>query len=265
MLCVIPVGDSDGPIPRLGESYSFCMCSCVWNNNPLDVQWFCMGCTTYLLSPWSRVILEKLTGFAANQEIPHILCNPKVHYRTHKRPPPVPILSQLHPVPTTSSQFLKIRLNIILHLRLGLPNGLFPWGFPTKTLCTPHPSSIRATCPAHLLLLDFITRTTLGEEYRSLRCFKKRKIIWYNNRFWNPHRVVSCKIKAQCYRRWRRRKTVGRWQEAWLSCYGRWGVAVLESLSQLRFAPDLAERKYCVRRGSACVCARARWMYTAGR
>ena len=25
---------------------------------------------TYLLTPWSRVLLEKLTGFAANQEIP---------------------------------------------------------------------------------------------------------------------------------------------------------------------------------------------------
>ena len=54
----------------------------------------------YVLTPWSRVLLEELTGFAANQEIPHILWNPKVHYRTHKRPPPVPILSQLHPVPT---------------------------------------------------------------------------------------------------------------------------------------------------------------------
>ena len=30
---------------------------------------------TYLLTPWSRVLLEKLTGFAANQEIPRILWN----------------------------------------------------------------------------------------------------------------------------------------------------------------------------------------------
>jgi len=51
---------------------------------------------------------------------------------------------------------------------MGHPNGLFPSGFPTRTLCTPHPSLIRATYTVHLILFDFTTRTILGGEYRPL-------------------------------------------------------------------------------------------------
>ena len=38
--------------------------------------------------------------FAASDEIPRISRNPKVHYRTHKSPPPVSVLGQITPVQT---------------------------------------------------------------------------------------------------------------------------------------------------------------------
>ena len=49
------------------------------------------------------------------------------------------------------------------HLRLDLPKGIFPVGLPVKMLKAHLPSSILATCPAHMNLLDLITLTILGE------------------------------------------------------------------------------------------------------
>ena len=51
--------------------------------------------------------------FAASQEISRISRNPKVHYRTHKRPPPVPILGQPNRVHIPTSHLLEIHPNII--------------------------------------------------------------------------------------------------------------------------------------------------------
>ena len=113
---------------------------------------------------------RKANRLAACQEIPRISWNRKVHCRIHKCPASVPILSQLNPVHTPTSHFLNIHLNIIPHLRLGLPTGLFPSRFPTKTLYRLHafplPHTRYMPRPSHSS--HFITRTLSGEEYRSL-------------------------------------------------------------------------------------------------
>ena len=110
-----------------------------------DILWQCEAFRIhYLLTTCSRVLLEKLTGFAANQEIPRILWNPEVRYCTHKHPPPVPILSQPYPVPTTPSHFLKIHLNIILPSMSWSPQWSLSLSFPHENLV--HTSPFLHTC-----------------------------------------------------------------------------------------------------------------------
>ena len=105
--------------------------------------------------------------FEASQEIPRISRNPKVHYRTHKRPPPVSILGHPNPVHIPTSHLLEIHPNIIHPSAPRSPQWSPSLLLPRQDPIHPLSSPIRATCPAHLILLDFITRTILGEEYKS--------------------------------------------------------------------------------------------------
>ena len=73
----------------------------------------------------------KANCFADSKEIPRISRNPKVHYRTHKRPPTVSILGQSNPVHIPTSHLLEIH-PIIIHqstylLTFLLTYLLTPW------------------------------------------------------------------------------------------------------------------------------------------
>ena len=75
----------------------------------------------------------------------------------------IPILNRINSIPRIDTYFFKIHYNLRF-LRLGLPEGLFHVAI--KILRALLPSSILATWPAHLDLLDLITLTILGERYK---------------------------------------------------------------------------------------------------
>ena len=81
---------------------------------------------------------------SATQDVSCILCNPKVYYRVHKRPLPLPILRQIDPVHASLPTYRKSILILSFRLRLGLPNCLlFFQVFHQKLTCT---STLPHTC-----------------------------------------------------------------------------------------------------------------------
>ena len=170
-----------------------CVCSLRYQACNFHAPYFIVICglsgsTIYLLTPWCRVLLEQLTGLQLVKKFPafhgtrkFITALTSVRHLSLSWASP---FQSIYPHPT----FWRPIPILSTHLRLGLPSGLFPSGFPTKTLYSLLSSPIRATCPAHLILLDFITRTILGEEYKSFSsslCYAR-----------GPYFIVICDLSG---------------------------------------------------------------------
>ena len=134
------------------------MCVCV-----------CVCIYIYIYTSWYRVLLEKLTGLQLVKKFPafhrtrrFITALTSVRHLSLSWASPI---QSIYPHPTSWRSILILST----HLRLGLPSVSFPPVSPPRPY-TPLSSPIRATCPAHLILLDFIARTVLREYSYSTCC-----------------------------------------------------------------------------------------------
>ena len=94
---------------------------------------------TYLLTPWKRVLLEKLTGFQLVKKFPKGI-RKFITAFTSARHLSLSWFSSIQSIPPHPTSWRSILL-LSTHLPLGLPSGLFLSGVPPKPciwLSSPH-------------------------------------------------------------------------------------------------------------------------------
>ena len=133
---------------KLSRCHPFCKyaSSLKW-----DKSWFLQVWNSFtkkfscLLTPWSRVLLEKLTGSQPVKKFPSFYGTRKfITAFTSDRHLSLSWAISIHSMPPHRTSWRSI-LILPSHLRLGLPSGLFLSGFPNKTVYSPLLSPIRAT------------------------------------------------------------------------------------------------------------------------
>jgi hypothetical protein len=165
----------------------------------LDIPWcslpFKMMSLVVELTPWNRVVLEKLTVAQLVKEYPTI--------NETRRPSNMSTtvchftLLRAKLIRSESSYSISLRSILILSscLCLRLRRDPFPWQFLTKTLYAFLFSPMRATCLAYVILLDFVS-LMFGDIMKlqtvRYRIMNRKRITKHTGRQWMAQCMYVC-------------------------------------------------------------------------
>jgi len=161
--------------------------------------------------------------FAASQEIPLISRNPNVHYHTHKRPLPVPILGQPNPVHIPTSHLLEFHSNIHPSTPRS-PQWSPSLRFPQQDPIHPLSSPTRATCPAHLIYKGVLYFLCIE---RSIRTSQKTHCVRFRETdpvccCFSKHHPQLCLAVKPTYRGSEMKKICSKWP--YFARVAGWGI-----------------------------------------
>jgi len=132
---------------------------------------------TWSLTPWSRVLLEKLKGPQLAKRFPAVYETWRfITEFTNARHLTLSWASSIQSMPPNPTPWESILISVLPSIP-GSSKWSLSLGFPQQnSVYTCLLSPIRATCPAHLILLDLITRTIFmhGNLFRK----KNSNLIW---------------------------------------------------------------------------------------
>ena len=131
--------------------------------------------------------------FAASQEIPRILWNSKVHYRTHRRPPPVPILGHPNPVHMPTSHLLEIHPNIIHPSTPRSPQWSLSLRFPHQDRI--RPPLLTHTCKSDILIVYSFVLVSPRE---CISIAETCRTLYVYGIFWNIRDFMSVVFMYWC-------------------------------------------------------------------